>query len=77
MQAMATNKRALIDALAPWEQALQEHPFLAGSRLSLADLVAMADLRTAFEKVRMQSSDEFMAPTGSFMAQHTARAQNA
>lgn len=51
IQAMATNKSALNDALAVWEQTLQDKTYLAGSRISVADLVGMAELRTAFEKV--------------------------
>ena len=52
VQALASNKAQLIMALAPWEDALQQAEFLAGNKLSLADVAAMADLRLAFEKAR-------------------------
>lgn len=51
VQAMATNKAELMKAVAAWESKLQERPFLSGSAFSLADAVAVADLRGAFEKV--------------------------
>jgi glutathione S-transferase len=51
MQAMATNKAALITAVKRFELRLADNAYLAGSALSLADIVIMADLRAAFEKV--------------------------
>jgi glutathione S-transferase len=48
---MTTNKAELMKAVAPWESKLQEGPFLSGPAFCLADAVAVADLRAAFEKV--------------------------
>jgi glutathione S-transferase len=59
LQAMAANKRALLEAVAPLENLLSDKSFLAGTNLSLADLVTMADLRAAFEKVRISDLDQF------------------
>lgn len=55
---MESNKADLISALGAWEAKLSEHEFLAGSALSLADMVAVADVRPAFEKVRLASAPE-------------------
>lgn len=49
---MSKNKAALLEALVPLEQALSSKAYLGGSQFSLADVVAMADLRAAFETVR-------------------------
>ena len=51
VQALAKNKQALLDALQPWEERLSSQPHLAGTAVSVADLIAMADVRAAFEKV--------------------------
>lgn len=49
---MSKNKAALLEALVPLEQALSSKAYLGGSQFSLADVVAIADLRAAFETVR-------------------------
>ena len=52
LQAMAKNQGALTEALAPLEAKLAASQFLAGAELSLADIVYIATLKPAFDKVR-------------------------
>lgn len=52
LQAMAKNQGALTEAVAPLEAKLAASQFLAGAELSLADIVYIATLKPAFDKVR-------------------------
>lgn len=52
LQAMAKNKAQLVTALSSLELRLKDSHFLAGSTVSLVDLVVLADVRAAFEKAR-------------------------
>lgn len=52
MQAMAKNKELLKAALEPLKIKLSSSPFLTSDSLALVDILYMADLRPAFEKVR-------------------------
>jgi glutathione S-transferase len=49
---MAKHKAQLITALSSLELRLKDSDYLAGPAFSLADVVLLADLRAAFEKVR-------------------------
>jgi hypothetical protein len=48
---MAKNKQALKQSLGQLEATLSKSQYLTSDNLALADVIAMADLRTAFEKV--------------------------
>lgn len=55
VQAMTKNKETLKAALEPLKNKLSSSSFLTSDSLALADILYMADLRPAFEKVRPAS----------------------
>jgi hypothetical protein len=52
LQAMSKNKEVLKAALDPLKNKLNKKRFLTSDSIGLVDVLYMADLRPAFEKVR-------------------------
>ena len=62
VQTMAKSKQQLFAVVQPLEEKAGAHNYLAGGSLSVADVAAMVDLRTAFEKVRSLTNLVAVAP---------------